>query len=140
MIDTPTGGQVPLGDVAELSIVLRPTRSNVKPASRRIDITCNVDGRDLGSVATEIGVCSRQCKLQTGYHPEFWASMPKLKRRAIDCCFFPCFDLLRASVILYIDFQSWKLVGVILCTLPLALLGGVLGVHASEAFCRWVRS
>jgi Cu/Ag efflux pump CusA len=35
------------------------------------------------------------------------------------------------AVILFIDFQSWKLVAVILCMLPLALLGGVLGVHAS---------
>jgi preprotein translocase subunit SecF len=39
--------------------------------------------------------------------------------------------VLAIAVILYIDFQSWKLVALILSTLPLALLGGVLGVHAS---------
>ncbi len=95
MIDTPTGGQVPLGDVAELSIVPAPNEIKREAASRRIDITCNVDGRDLGSVATEIErAVLANVNFKTGYHPEFLASMPKLKRRAIDCCFFP---LLRSA-------------------------------------------
>lgn len=35
------------------------------------------------------------------------------------------------TVIMYVDFQSWKLVLLMLGMLPLAILGGVLGVFAS---------
>jgi len=52
-IDTPSGTQVRLGDVAD--VVVAPTPSEIKRenASRRLDITCNVEGRDLGSVAQQ---------------------------------------------------------------------------------------
>ena len=53
-IETPLGGYVPLGDVAEVQIVPAPNEIKREHASRRIDVTCNVKGRDLGSVAKEI--------------------------------------------------------------------------------------
>ena len=57
LIDLPIGGgHVPLGDVAEISVVPAPNEIKHEQASRRIDITCNVKGRDLGSVAREIKV------------------------------------------------------------------------------------
>ncbi len=80
MIDTPAGGQVPLGDVAELSIVPAPNEIKREAASRRIDITCNVDGRDLGSVATEIEravLC--QCELQNRLPSEFLGEYAEAK-------------------------------------------------------------
>ena len=132
MIDTPAGGQVPLGDVAELSIVPAPNEIKREAASRRIDITCNVDGRDLGSVATEIErVVLANVNFKTGYHPEFLGEYAEAKASRNRLLLLSFASICAIAVILYIDFQSWKLVGVILCTLPLALLGGVLGVHAS---------
>ena len=53
-IETPLGTHVPLGDVADVAIVAAPNEIKREGASRRIDVTCNVAGRDLGSVAREI--------------------------------------------------------------------------------------
>ena len=53
-IDTPAGIQVPLGHVAEVAIVPTPNMVKRENASRRIDVTCNVRGRDLGSVARDV--------------------------------------------------------------------------------------
>ena len=53
-IDTPSGTQVRLGDVADVVVVPTPNEIKRENASRRLDITCNVKGRDLGSVAQEI--------------------------------------------------------------------------------------
>lgn len=132
MIDTPRGGQVPLGDVAELSIVPAPNEIKREAASRRIDITCNVDGRDLGAVATEIErAVLANVDFKNGYHPEFLGEYAEAKASRNRLLLLSLASICAIAVILYIDFQSWKLVGVILCTLPLALLGGVLGVHAS---------
>lgn len=132
MIDTPAGGQVPLGNVAQLTIVPAPNEIKREAASRRIDITCNVDGRDLASVATDIErAVLANVNFKTGYHPEFLGEYAEAKASRNRLLLLSIASIIAISVILYIDFQSWKLVGLILCTLPLALLGGVLGVHAS---------
>ncbi|MCA9128568.1 MAG: efflux RND transporter permease subunit [Planctomycetales bacterium] len=132
MIDTPAGGQVPLGTVAELSIVPAPNEIKREAASRRIDITCNVDGRDLASVATDIErAVLANVNFEIGYHPEFLGEYAEAKASRNRLLLLSLASICAIAVILYIDFQSWKLVGIILCTLPLALLGGVIGVHAS---------
>ncbi len=132
MIDTTSGAQVPLSSVAELSIVPAPNEIKREAASRRIDITCNVDGRDLASVATDIekAVLSN-VQFKTGYHPEFLGEYAEAKASRNRLLLLSLASILAIAVILYIDFQSWKLVLLILLTLPLALIGGVLGVHAA---------
>src|SRR5262249_51370247 len=47
-IETPLGTHVPLGDVADVAIVPAPNEIKREGASRKIDVTCNVQGRDLG--------------------------------------------------------------------------------------------
>lgn len=132
MIDTPAGGQVPLGEVAQLAIVPAPNEIKREAASRRIDITCNVAGRDLASVATDIERAVRDnVQFKTGYHPEFLGEYTEAKASRNRLLLLSIASIIAIAVILYIDFKSWKLVGLILCTLPLGLLGGVLGVHAS---------
>ena len=54
LIDTPSGAQVPLGDIADVDIEPAPNAIKRIGASRKLDVICNVDGRDLGSVAREI--------------------------------------------------------------------------------------
>ena len=132
MIDTPSGAQVPLSSVAQLSIVPAPNEIKREAASRRIDITCNVDGRDLASVATDIEkAVLANVKFKTGYHPEFLGEYAEAKASRNRLLLLSLGSIVAIAVILYIDFQSWKLVLLILCTLPLALLGGVIGVFAS---------
>jgi len=132
MIDTPSGAQVPLSSVAQLSIVPAPNEIKREAASRRIDITCNVDGRDLASVATDIEqAVLANVKFKTGYHPEFLGEYAEAKASRNRLLLLSLGSIVAIAVILYIDFQSWKIVLLILCTLPLALLGGVIGVFAS---------
>ncbi len=69
-IDTPTGGQVPLGAVADVFMAPSPNVVQRENASRRIDVSCNVKGRDLGSVARDINVGVRAFPFERGYHAE----------------------------------------------------------------------
>ena len=50
LLDTPDGGHVRLGDVADVRIAPAPNIIKRENASRRIDVHANVRGRDLGSV------------------------------------------------------------------------------------------
>ncbi len=132
MIDTPSGAQVPLGSIADLAIVPAPNEIKREAASRRIDVTCNVAGRDLASVATDIEkAVLANVEFKTGYHPEFLGEYAEAKASRNRLLLLSLASMIAIAVILYIDFQSWKLVLLILLTLPLAMFGGVLGVHAS---------
>src|SRR4030095_6842663 len=49
------GEKVPLPDLADLRIAPTPNVIQHENASRRIDVSCNASGRDLGSVARDMG-------------------------------------------------------------------------------------
>src|SRR4029450_6943960 len=85
-IDLPQGGHVPLGDVADIETVPAPNEIKREGASRRIDVTCNVEGRDLGSVARAIEERVRALSFDRGYHPEFlgeYAARQESQRRLL---------------------------------------------------------
>ena len=128
MIDAPFGAQVALGDVADITLEPTPNTINRESASRRIDVSCNVDGRDLGSVAREIEERVRNnVEFGHGYHPEFlgeYAEAQASRRRFLMLC---ALSLVGVFLLLQVDFQSVRLVMLVLMTLPLALAGGVAG-------------
>lgn len=131
MIDTPSGAQVPLKTIAHLTIVPAPNEIKREGASRRLDVTCNVEGRDLASVATEIEAAVRgDVEFKTGYHPEFLGEYAEAKASRQRLLLLSLGSILAITIILYIDFGNWRLVFLILLALPLALASGLLGVFA----------
>jgi len=132
MIDTPSGAQVPLSSVASVTIIPAPNEIKREGASRRLDVTCNVAGRDLGAVAKEIeAAVQKNVTFGTGYHPEFLGEYAEARASRQRLLLLSIAAILMITVILYVDFQSWRLVLLMLGMLPLAVLGGVLGVFAS---------
>jgi CzcA family heavy metal efflux pump len=133
MIDTPSGAQVPLSSVAGLTIVPAPNVIQREGASRRLDVTCNVEGRDLASVATDIeAAVLANVDFMSGYHPEFLGEYAEAKASRQRLMLLSLGSILAIAIILYIDFESWRLVLLILLALPLALASGLLGVFAGD--------
>jgi CzcA family heavy metal efflux pump len=132
MIDTPSGAQAPLAAVADVQIVPAPNEIKREGASRRIEVTCNAKGRDLGSVAQEIeqkvlaGV-----QFPEGYHPEFLGEYAEAREAERRILLLSLTVIAAILLILYVDFQSWQLVLMMAAVLLLSLLGGALGVFAS---------
>lgn len=128
MIDTPSGAQVPLGDVAEIVIEPAPNEIKREGTSRKLDVICNVQGRDLGSVAREIEQnVLAEVTFAEEYHPEFlgeYAEAQASRRRLLG---LTVFSLLGILLLLQSDFRSPRLVLLIFLTLPFALVGGVMG-------------
>ena len=130
-IDTPTGGQVPLKDVADVGIVPAPNEVNREGGSRRIDVTCDAKGRDLGSVARDIEAVVRTLPFDRGYHPEFlgeYAARQESQQRLFG---LGAVSLIGILLILYIDFQSLRLTLMVALTIPFALIGGVVAAWLS---------
>jgi Cu/Ag efflux pump CusA len=130
-IETPSGATVRLADVAEVAVASAPNEIKRESASRRLDVTCNVQGRDLGAVAREIEDKVKELPFEREYHPEFlgeYAAREESRRRLYA---LTGLALLGILLLLYVDFQSWRLALLVFFTLPFALIGGVLAAHLS---------
>lgn len=124
-IEVPTGGMVPLGDVADVEITAAPNEIKRESASRRLDVSCNVKERDLGTVAREIEAAVRKLKFDTGYRPEFLGEYAARQESSRRLYFLAGLSLLGIALLLHVDFQSWRLTLLVLATLPFALIGGI---------------
>jgi Cu/Ag efflux pump CusA len=65
LIDTPTGAKVRMGEVAEVRMVPTPNSIKHEDTVRRIDVSTNVKGRDLGSVAKTSSVASARSNIRS---------------------------------------------------------------------------
>jgi Cu/Ag efflux pump CusA len=124
----PGGAVVPLKAVAD--VVIAPALSEVtrEGGSRKIDVTCNVSGRDLGSVARDISAQLAQVTLGAGYHAEVlgeYAVRQESSRRLVA---MSGLALLAILLLLLIDFGQLRLALLVFITLPFALVGGVAAV------------
>ncbi|MCY2964233.1 MAG: efflux RND transporter permease subunit [Planctomycetota bacterium] len=127
-IDTPTGQQVRLREVADVIVAPMPNEIKREAASRRLDITCDVQGRDLGAVATEIETQVRALEYERGYHPEFLGEFAARQESTRRLNALAALAFLGIVLVVYSDFQSWRLTLLVVFTLPFALVGGGLAV------------
>lgn len=130
-MDTPSGANIPLGDVADVSFVPTPNLIAHENSSRKMDVSFNVRRRDLGTVAREVERRVRALPFERGYHPEFlgeYAARQESRRRLFALA---AASLLGILLILYSDFQSGRLALLVLLSLPFALVGGVFSAWLS---------
>ena len=126
LLDTPDGGHVQLGDVADVRIVPSPNAIKHEGIARRIDVEANVRDRDLGSVVRDLENGMKQIDFPLGYHPEllgeFAARQDAQKRLLI----FGIVALIAIYFLLQTAYGSWRLATLSFLALPFALVGGVL--------------
>ncbi len=120
--------QLRLKDVADVLVVPMPNEIKREAASRRLDITCNVAGRDLGAVAAEVEEKVRALKYDPGYHPEFLGEEAARREATRRLFVLGGAALLGVLLIIFSDFGSWRLTLIVAFTLPFALVGGLVGV------------
>ena len=126
LLDIPHGGHVPLADVAEVFVAPTPNEITREANSRYIDVSCNVRGRDLGSVAREIAAQVEAVDFAAGYHPEIlgeYAERQQSKNRLLAVA---ALSIIGIFLILYADFASLRLSLLVILCLPFALTGSIL--------------
>jgi CzcA family heavy metal efflux pump len=131
LIDIPAGGRVPLKDVAEVHVAPTPNEITRESSSRRIDVTCNTKGRDLGSVARDIEAKLKGVSFDAGYHPEVLGEYKERQESQTRLYSLLLLSLLGIYMILYIDFKSYRTASLIMLTLPFALTGCIFAAWIS---------
>jgi Cu/Ag efflux pump CusA len=127
-LDTPRGGRVSLGDVANVKIVPTPNVVHHEGASRSIDVAAGVDGRDLGAVAGQVQDRLAKIKFPLGYHAEFLGEYKERQDAQKDLFLYGIAAAIGIFLLLQASFRSWRLAILSFVTLPMALVGGVLAV------------
>lgn len=130
-VDTPTGVQVRLKDAADVLVVPMPNEIKREGASRRLDVTCDVRGRDLGAVAAEVEGKVRGLTFGPGYHPQFLGEEAARRESGRRLALLATLALAGVVLVIYSDFGSWRLTLIVAFTLPFALVGGGAGVALS---------
>jgi Cu/Ag efflux pump CusA len=130
-LDTPGGGRVALGQVADVRIAPTPSDIKRENASRRIDIDANISGRDLGSVTRDVDAKLASMHFPLGYHAELLgeaAERQKVQRRLLEYAAGAAAVIL---LLLQMALGSWRLAALLFVTLPMALVGGLLAAWAA---------
>lgn len=130
-IDTPTGMQVRLKDVADVMLVPMPNSIKREASSRRLDITANAKGRDVGSVAKEIEEKVKQLHFDQGYYPVFLGEYKAQQESSRRLLALTALALIGIVLVIYSDFKSWRLTMIVAFTLPFALVGSGIAVFLS---------
>jgi len=125
LIDAPQGGKIPLRDVTDIRIAPTPNLIQHENASRKIDVSCNVKGRDLGSVAREVGQRIQAMNFDPGYHPEILGEYAARQAGQQRLLALSALAVIGIFLVLYTDFRTPRLTVLVFVSLPFALVGGV---------------
>ncbi len=132
LIDTPYGGRVRLGDVADINIVSTPNVIKRENNSRRIDVEGNVRGRDLGAVAEEVEERLESIKFPVGYYMELIGEYEEAEKAQENLLYATILVAIAIFVILHASFQNVWLATLIFLALPAALVGSLLAAYFGD--------
>ncbi|AKQ69213.1 Cobalt-zinc-cadmium resistance protein CzcA [Myxococcus hansupus] len=123
-----SGAPVRLGDVASVEMASVPNIVQHEGASRRLDITCDPSGRALGAVVSDIQAVVSGMDWPAGHYAEVLGEYAERQAARTRLFVLSLLAVLGIAMVLYLDFQSPRLVAFTLGTLPFALVGGLVGV------------
>jgi Cu/Ag efflux pump CusA len=132
LIDTPSGERVRLADVADVRIGAVPNVIEREGQSRKIDVTLNVKGRDLGAVAADVEKTLDTIDFPLGFHAELLGEFAERQAAQRNLLLAGSVAVIAIFFLLYTSFSSWRLATLTFFTLPWALVGGLLAAYFSN--------
>lgn len=132
-VPLPNGEYVPLEEVAALDIAPAPAQISRENGKRRVVVTANVRGRDLGSFVDDVKIqIASEVKLPAGYWLDYGGTFEQLESASQRLAIVVPITLLIILGILVMAFASLKDALIIFSGVPLALTGGVLSLYLRD--------
>jgi len=128
-IDTPNGGAVPIRLLADVRREEGPNMILRENVQRRIVISSNVAGRDLGSVVDDMrSTVAQQVPMPRGYRVDYGGQFESGRSATERLLLSGSAVIIGLFMLLVLVFGRPRDAVLIMLNLPLALIGGVLGV------------
>ncbi|MBM3284536.1 MAG: efflux RND transporter permease subunit, partial [Candidatus Aminicenantes bacterium] len=130
---TPLNKVVHLNQVATITRGEGPVQITRESQSRRISVTANIAGRDLGSVVRDIRkrIEPVERQLPTGYFLEFGGAYEQMQEAFLVLAGAFALAVLLTYMVMASQFESFRHPFIIMFTIPLALVGVVLALLLS---------
>lgn len=127
--DGPQARYVTLGAVAKLSLSPGPNQISREDGKRRVVVTANVRGRDLGSFVSDAKEkLASTVKIPAGYWIVWGGQFEQMISAAQRLRIVVPVVLVMIFVLLYISFRNVKDTILVFTGVPFALTGGVMGI------------
>ncbi|MBL8454148.1 MAG: efflux RND transporter permease subunit, partial [Zoogloea sp.] len=132
LVTTASGARVPLSALADIRNDRAPyyiTRENVQ---RKMVVLANVAGRDVASVVDDIrGKVAAGVTLPAGYHVEYGGQFESAEEAGRTLLLLGAGVIVGIFLLLFIAFRTVRDALLVMLNLPLAIIGGVIGVFAA---------
>ncbi|HLG22376.1 MAG TPA: CusA/CzcA family heavy metal efflux RND transporter [Candidatus Manganitrophaceae bacterium] len=124
-----TGSYIPLGAVADFNVAIGPNQISRENGKRRVVVTANVRGRDIGSFVAE---AERAIQTRVNIPPGYWTTWGGQFEQMVSAAnrlkIVVPVALLLIFALLFTTFGTVKDALLVFTGVPLALTGGVAGL------------
>lgn len=132
-VDAADGQKIPLSQIAQISSRTGSNSVNRENVSRKLVISGNIEGGDLGGVVDQIREnIGQKVTLPQGYHVEYGGQVESQQRASRTLVVMSILSLIVVFLLLYREFKNLPLTGVVLLNLPLSLIGGIIAIRLSS--------
>ncbi|MGB7291731.1 MAG: CusA/CzcA family heavy metal efflux RND transporter [Thermodesulfobacteriota bacterium] len=130
LVPTPSGAQIPINQLADISIVMGPPEIRTEEATKVGYVYVDITGRDIGSYVEEAKkAIGEHVKLPTGYFLTWSGQYEYMQRVKERLKLVVPLTLLIIFVILYLNFNNVVETLIILLSVPFAAVGGIWLMH-----------
>jgi multidrug efflux pump subunit AcrB len=123
VLTTQSGQQVLLGNVARIEKTASPVQIDRKYQQRLVEVTANVSGRDLGSVAHDIQARIQTLIIPPGFEVKLGGNVEQQQKTFRDLLLAFSLAILLVYVVMASQFQSLLDPFIIMFTVPLGIVG-----------------
>ena len=127
-IQLPNGGLIQLQDVAKVETISGMSQVGRENGKRRVIVTANVEGRDLGSFVQELQATLKQQPLPAGYWLEYGGQFENLASAAARMQIVIPLALMTIFILLMAVFHNFKESLLVFSGVPFALSGGLVAL------------
>ncbi len=129
LIDAPDGSLIPLQQIAQIEYTTSINSIMHENSQRKIGVSCNIQGRDLGTAVREIErTIAEQVELQPGYYVEYGGQFESQQSATKLIVWLSAISFAGIFLVLYAHFKSVAFSLQIMLNIPLALIGSVVAV------------
>lgn len=131
-IQTPNGGLIQLQDVAKVENILGINQVSRENGKRRVVVTTNVEGRDLGSFVAELQSTLAKQEMPAGYWLSYGGQFENLTSAKARMQLVVPLALITIFILLMAVFHNFKESLLVFTGVPFALCGGLIALWLRE--------
>jgi Cu/Ag efflux pump CusA len=134
LIDSPKSGLVRLGDVADIRVAASPSVIEREGVMRYLDVTADVNGRDLGAVLADVRSRVASIPYDIEYHAEVRSAALIRQDEQNRLLAVAGGAAIMMLLLLQAAFGAWRTALLVLLAMPAAAAGGVVAALATGEF------